>query len=112
MLANDGARVFSFDLDGVVEFNQKGKEVKSQIERKEALSISEIVITGVPNDNFDKIEYKEIKTDACCLNFSSFENFSSEVKEKVRIYIPRVGPVTVAMCLRNIARMAEFFKNK
>ena len=109
MLSNDGARVFSFDINGVVEFNLDSPPKETKISREEALRNSNIVITGVPTSSFKKVELGELKENVCCVNFSSVENFSPEVCQSVPIYVPRVGPVTVTMCLRNLLRMAEHF---
>jgi len=110
MLANDGAKVYSFDINDVMEFQADSQEKLVSISRKDALSESDIIITGVPNSKFEKITASEVRETSCCLNFSSLENFEPNVKEKVETFIPRVGPVTVTMCLRNAIRMAESFK--
>ncbi len=112
MMANDGATVFSFDVNGVMLFTGQDGEKETTISRKEALEQSDIIITGVPSPDFEPVSLGEISPDACCLNFSSIKNFSEEVPENVRIFIPRVGPVTVAMCLRNILRLFQQYQNK
>lgn len=104
MLGNDGAKVFSFDIDGVLEItNTEAKE--TNISRQEALKQSEIVITGVPNKNFEKISKHEVKQNIVALNFSTIQNFTKEAIEYVDIYIPRVGPLTIAMCIKNSLRL-------
>jgi methylenetetrahydrofolate dehydrogenase (NADP+) / methenyltetrahydrofolate cyclohydrolase len=112
MMANDGAQVFSFDINGVMTFSKEDGELESTISRKEALRLSDIVITGVPSKNFELIRSDEMKPDACCLNFSSFKNFSDDVVDSARIFVPRVGPVTVAMCLRNVLRLYQQYHSK
>ncbi|HMO18202.1 MAG TPA: tetrahydrofolate dehydrogenase/cyclohydrolase catalytic domain-containing protein [Oligoflexia bacterium] len=109
MLSNDGAEVFSFDIDGLVLFSPGGKEEESKMTRAEALRQSDIVITGVPSNDFDVIRSEELGKESCCLNFSSFRNFSEDVPSSVKTFIPRVGPVTVAMCLRNLLRVYKQF---
>ncbi|MBN1928310.1 MAG: bifunctional methylenetetrahydrofolate dehydrogenase/methenyltetrahydrofolate cyclohydrolase [Chlorobiaceae bacterium] len=106
MLSNDGARVYSFDIDGgfVVDVNGPGHE-QMPVSREEALRQSDIVITGVPSRQFDKIRAEELKPGAVCLNFSSIQNFEPEAKEAAALYIPRVGPMTVAMCMRNALQL-------
>lgn len=104
MLSNDGAKVYSFDVNDVILCSGGKIEILKDITREQALFESNIVITGVPN-NFKLISTKELIPDAVCLNFSSIENFEQNVQDFARIYIPRVGPVTVAMCLRNLLRM-------
>ena len=106
MLSNDGARVYSFDIDGgfVVDVNAPFHDRKP-VTRQEALRQSDIVITGVPSRQFDKIRAEELKPGAVCLNFSSIRNFEDEAREAAALYIPRVGPMTVAMCMRNALQL-------
>jgi methylenetetrahydrofolate dehydrogenase (NADP+)/methenyltetrahydrofolate cyclohydrolase len=106
MLANDGAKVFSFDIDGGVTID-RDNGASGSITRAEALARSSVVITGVPSRQFEKVRAEEIRPDAICLNFSSVQNFEDSAKEKAALYIPRVGPLTVAMCLRNALRLFE-----
>lgn len=106
MLTNDGAKVYSFDSDGGFaifgpEASQKG------ISREAALQASDVIITGVPGKEFKKIQATEINAEVICLNFSSVQNFENDAKEKAGLYIPRVGPLTVAMCMRNALRLFE-----
>jgi len=106
MLSNDGARVYSFDINGgvVVDISASQKE-EIAVTRAEALKNSDIVITGVPSRNFEKIRADELKPEAICLNFSSVQNFDTAAKETASLYIPRVGTMTVAMCLRNALQL-------
>jgi len=106
MLSNDGARVFSFDVDGgvVIEPGSSGRE-SAAISRARALCEADVVITGVPSRSFEKIRADEIGPDTICMNFSSAPNFEHAAKETARLYIPRVGTMTVAMCMRNALRL-------
>ncbi|MBV8049415.1 MAG: hypothetical protein JO171_19890 [Paludibacterium sp.] len=104
MLANDGGNVYSFDVNGG-EVIRNDKNPPEPIDRATALSRSDIVITGVPSRQFEKIRAEELKPGAICLNFSFVKNFEDAARESARIYVPRVGPLTVAMCLRNAARL-------
>ncbi len=106
MLSNDGARVYSFDINGgfVVDVNSSDHESRP-VTREEALSQSDIVITGVPSPHFEKVRAEELKPGAICLNFSYIQNFEPEAKEAASLYIPRVGPMTVAMCMRNALQL-------
>jgi methylenetetrahydrofolate dehydrogenase (NADP+)/methenyltetrahydrofolate cyclohydrolase len=105
MLKNDGATVYSFDIEGGVVMRKNGKEKK--ISREKALRESDAIITGVPSRAFEKIRGEEIKENATCLNFSFVQNFEESAKERAGIFIPRVGPMTIAMCLRNVVRLYE-----
>jgi len=108
MLSNDGATVYSIDINGPLKFvDAKPSEI--EISRAEALRQADIVITGVPDTDFVRIGSAEIKADAICLNISSIANFEEDVDSPARIFIPRVGPVTVAMCMRNSLRLYKNF---
>jgi 5,10-methylene-tetrahydrofolate dehydrogenase/methenyl tetrahydrofolate cyclohydrolase len=108
MLSNDGARVYSFDLNGPLLFRD-AKPEEIDISRATALQESDIVITGVPSLQFTKIHDSEIKPDSVCLNFSSLPNFADDIEAHSGIYIPKVGPMTVAMCMRNTIRLYANF---
>ncbi len=108
MMSNDGAKVVSFDLNGPLVFINSIPH-ESSITRAEALRQSDIVITGVPGDSFQKISASEIDPGTICLNFSSSPNFEDDVNTHTDIYIPRVGPMTVAMCMRNLIRLYNIF---
>jgi methylenetetrahydrofolate dehydrogenase (NAD+) len=108
MISNDGARVYSFDLDGPILF-EDGQVSEIGMSRAQALAESDVVITGVPAKSFELVRASELKEQAVCLNFATIRNFEKDVKETVRLYIPRVGPVTVAMCLRNTLRLYRNF---
>jgi methylenetetrahydrofolate dehydrogenase (NADP+)/methenyltetrahydrofolate cyclohydrolase len=105
MLAHDGAQVFSFDEHGPLEVTPAGEVLESQLSRGEALARSSIVITGVPSRSFPLVDACELRPEALCLNFSTLRNFTQAAQEAARVYIPRVGPVTVAMVLRNAVRL-------
>jgi methylenetetrahydrofolate dehydrogenase (NADP+)/methenyltetrahydrofolate cyclohydrolase len=104
MLSHDGGRVYSFDINGGLIIDADGR-AKTPISRERALEESDIVITGVPSRSFEKVRAKELKRGVICLNFSSVQNFAEDAKEMASCYIPRVGPLTVAMCLRNALRL-------
>jgi methylenetetrahydrofolate dehydrogenase (NADP+)/methenyltetrahydrofolate cyclohydrolase len=40
-----------------------------------------------------------------CLNFSTVANFSDDAVAQAAVFIPRVGPMTVTMALRNTVRL-------
>jgi methylenetetrahydrofolate dehydrogenase (NADP+) / methenyltetrahydrofolate cyclohydrolase len=112
MLANDGADVLSFDVDGVQAFLPSGvgqahSVTDTQVDRSTALGSADIVITGVPSRSFPRIGPGEIRAGAVCVNFSTFANFEPEITEKAGIFIPRVGPMTVTMALRNTLRLYQ-----
>jgi methylenetetrahydrofolate dehydrogenase (NAD+) len=115
LLANDGACVYSVDLDGVQQFT-RGQGLKKHhhevLEKPgwglpECLPLSDVVISGVPGENF-KVPSELIRDGAVCINFSSEKNFiGDQVKEKASIYVPAIGKVTIAVLLRNLLRLVH-----
>ncbi len=108
MMSNDGATVYSFDINGPLRF-ENAKPFETSITRAEALAESDIVITGVPSRSFEKIRPAEVRRNTVCVNFSSLPNFEREIESHTDIYIPKVGPMTVAMCMRNTLRLYHNF---
>lgn len=112
MMANDGASVTSFDIDGPLSFVPgRGGEPHSveetSVDRATALAAADIVITGVPSRSFQRIAASEIAEGTICVNFSTFANFEPDVREKASVFVPRVGPMTVTMALRNTLRLYQ-----
>jgi methylenetetrahydrofolate dehydrogenase (NADP+)/methenyltetrahydrofolate cyclohydrolase len=120
MMANDGAEVVSFDIDGPLLFApdppadepcdpERGggahRVQETTLDRREALAGADIVITGVPSPAFEKVHAHEIPGSAVCINFSTLKNFDDDVAEKAAVFVPRVGPMTVTMALRNTLRL-------
>jgi 5,10-methylene-tetrahydrofolate dehydrogenase/methenyl tetrahydrofolate cyclohydrolase len=110
MLANDGATVISLDLTGAVVFEpaigRHSHVVRdTDLDRAAALREADAVITGVPSREFALVTGEEIKPGAICVNFSQFRNFDDSVLETASAFIPRVGPMTVAMATRNLVRL-------
>jgi methylenetetrahydrofolate dehydrogenase (NADP+)/methenyltetrahydrofolate cyclohydrolase len=108
MMSNDGATVYSFDINGPLVF-ENARPSESRISRAAALAESDIVITGVPNKSFEKVRCDEIRPGTACLNFSSFPNFDDDINTHTDTFIPKVGPMTVAMCMRNTVRLFRNF---
>ncbi len=111
MLANDGATVISIDITGAVVFEPaigRHSHVVSDtdFDRASALREADVVITGVPSREFALVTGEEIKSGAICVNFSEFRNFDDSVLDVASAFVPRVGPMTVAMATRNLLRLA------
>lgn len=104
MMSNDGAIVYSFDEFGSFLY-RAGEAQETNITRREALKTSNVVITGVPCKTFNPIQSSEINPSTVCLNFATIKNFDPECERFVNTFIPRVGPVTIAMCMRNTLRL-------
>ncbi len=109
MMSNDGAQVYSFDESGPLLYCG-GQAEETDITRSEALQVSNIVVTGVPARDFPKFQAAELKPATVCVNFATIKNFATEVKDKVETFIPRVGPVTIAMCMRNTLRLSNAYQ--
>ncbi len=111
MLANDGAEVVSLDVSSTLLFEPAiGRHAHavrdSDEDRASALARADVVITGVPSRSFPLVRAEEIAAGAICVNFSQFRNFDDSVLEKASAFIPRVGPMTVTMAMRNLVRLA------
>ena len=111
MMSNDGAMVLSFDEHGPLEF-KAGAPNETSMDRRSALAQSDIIITGVPGSSFALVKREEVHSNSVCVNFSSEKNFNEDVESHVRTFIPRVGPMTVAMCMRNTIRLFENFHHE
>ena len=111
MMSNDGAMVLSFDEHGPLEF-KAGAPNETSMGRRSALAQSDIIITGVPGSGFALVKREEVPGNSVCVNFSSEKNFNEDVESHVRTFIPRVGPMTVAMCMRNTIRLFENFHHE
>ena len=106
LMSNDGASVFSFDEHGPLLF-KNGIPEETEYQRADALKLSDIVVTGVPDKDFKKISTEELKREVICINFSTNQNFDTNVEGFALDFIPRVGPMTVTMCMRNAIRLYE-----
>jgi methylenetetrahydrofolate dehydrogenase (NAD+) len=114
LLANDGAKVYSIDINGVQIFSRgpgielsrhQVTETKHTVD--EVLPLCDVVITGVPSASY-QVNVDQLKDGVVAINFSSYRNFPESIKEKASIYVPSVGKVTVAMLQRNLLRLAEY----
>jgi methylenetetrahydrofolate dehydrogenase (NAD+) len=111
LLANDGATVFSADIDNIQKFTRgeglhlsRHKVEDVDISLEEAAQNADVIITGVPSASY-KFPKDLVKDGAVCVNFSSERNFNADVKEKASLYVPMTGKVTIAMLLRNLLRL-------
>ncbi|GAV51932.1 hypothetical protein ZYGR_0AF04040 [Zygosaccharomyces rouxii] len=117
LLANDGAIVYSVDVDNIQKFTRgEGlKFKKHHVEDlgafsadllKQCCSEADVIVTGVPSESY-KFPTEFIKEGAVCINFSSNKNFDESVKSKASLYVPMTGKVTISMLLRNMLRLIE-----
>jgi 5,10-methylene-tetrahydrofolate dehydrogenase/methenyl tetrahydrofolate cyclohydrolase len=110
MLANDGALVHSLDVDGTMTFEpaigRRAFDVRdSGLDRAAALRDADVVISAVPSREFELIRGDEIRENAICVDVAEFTNFDPSVLERASVFVPRVGPLTVAMAARNLPRL-------
>ena len=121
LLANDGARVFSVDIDSIQEYtkrpgpsaddNAPGRRyhphhvVRSCAKSlEECLALSDVVISAVPNASY-KVPTASLKDGCICVNVASEKNFEKDVREKVRGCIALEWPHGVM--LREIGLLAK-----
>ncbi|GAM22152.1 hypothetical protein SAMD00019534_053270 [Acytostelium subglobosum LB1] len=108
MLANDGAFVYSIDLNGVICF-QAGKRQgtikmsETTVSKEEAIQKSDILILGVPSPKY-KVDSALIRDGTVVINFAGCLNVDESVDSKC-IMVPAIGKVTIAMLERNLMRL-------
>ncbi|KAG8936513.1 hypothetical protein FRC02_001479 [Tulasnella sp. 418] len=123
LLANDGARVFSVDIDSIQEYTKRPTSNTNAGPRRlyhprhvvhpcsntleECLALSDVVISAVPSVNY-KVKTANLKDGCVCVNISSEKNFEKEVRDKASLYLPSVGKVTIMMLLRNLMRLCQY----
>jgi methylenetetrahydrofolate dehydrogenase (NADP+) / methenyltetrahydrofolate cyclohydrolase len=114
MMANDGAEVVSFDVDGPLIFLPKDENDPSEpahaveetgLDRAAALARADVVVTGVPSREFRPVGADEVREGVVCVNFSTLKNFRDDIVGRASAFVPRVGPMTVTMALRNTLRL-------
>ncbi|GAA5930223.1 hypothetical protein JCM3775_004333 [Rhodotorula graminis] len=125
LLSNDGARVFSVDLDGIQEFTRRKVDAESgesgskasfhpchvvkkcELSYEECLAASDVVIGGVPSKSY-KIPTAHLKEGVIAVNFSESKNFEDDIKEKASLYCPGIGKATIVLLQRNLLRLREY----
>lgn len=113
LLANDGAVVYSADVNDIQKFTRgdglskiKHQVSDTDISLKDAALLADVIITGVPSEGY-KFPDEYVKYGAVCINFSSYKNFNVSVKEHASLYVPMTGKVTIMMLLRNLLRLCN-----
>mmetsp|Transcript_19712 Transcript_19712/g.47601 ORF Transcript_19712/g.47601 Transcript_19712/m.47601 type:complete len:385 (-) Transcript_19712:152-1306(-) len=111
MLANDGAIVYSVDINSIYVFqNGRLQPCDDSVTPESCVRKSSIVVTGVPTKNY-RLPTEWIQPNTTVANVASFKNVDEESLLKIPgvVYIPLVGKVTVAMLERNLMRLYEQF---
>lgn len=109
MLANDGADVYSIDINNIYLFRDGRLHKVDEGETPEScVKKSSVVITGVPTKSY-RLNTEWIQPGSTVVNVSSFKNIDEEELLKIPdvTYVPMVGKVTVAMLERNVVRLFE-----
>merc|ERR1711974_7565 len=112
MLANDGATVYSIDIDNIYIFRRGKLDVPpAGTSMEEVVQGADIVILGVPSESY-KLDASLIKENAVVINVSTFKNIDEKAllaqRPGVR-YMGQIGKVTVAMLERNLMRLRHNF---
>ncbi|KAG9288073.1 hypothetical protein G9A89_017668 [Geosiphon pyriformis] len=117
LLANDGAMVYSVDINNIERFTRgtglkwhMHKVEKTDATLEDIIPLCDVVITGVPTKAY-KLPTALLRDGVNAINFSAFKNFEDTVTEKASIYVPSVGKVTIAMLERNLLRLYDYFHN-
>lgn len=116
LLANDGATVYSVDIQNIQQFT-RGDDLLMQRHKVVDLDATEsslekltpqcdVIITGVPSESY-KFPSELISNGAMVINFSSAKNFNDDIKQKAGLYVPSIGKVTISMLLRNLLRLID-----
>lgn len=125
LLANDGARVLSVDIDSIQEYTKRPKASSDSSEQpakryhprhivqpsnlslQECLAVSDVVVSAVPSAAY-KVKTDWLKDGCICLNVAADKNFEVNVRDKASMYVPSVGKVTILMLLRNLLRLQQY----
>lgn len=95
LLANDGARVFSADIDSIQEYTKRppgdgdAKRFHARhvvrpcaLSLDECLAAADVVVGAVPSAAY-KVRTASLKDGCVCINVSSEKNFEADVRQKV-----------------------------
>mmetsp|Transcript_10325 Transcript_10325/g.19817 ORF Transcript_10325/g.19817 Transcript_10325/m.19817 type:complete len:372 (+) Transcript_10325:150-1265(+) len=112
MLSNDGATVFSVDINSIYRFEPGGRLEKCDVGEtpESCVRKSAIIVTGVPTKEY-RLPTGWIQPNSTVVNVASFKNVDEEELLKIPgvAYVPMVGKVTVAMLERNLMRLFDQF---
>jgi hypothetical protein len=111
LLANDGARVFSVDIDSIQEytkrptpptFNEEGgkaaaarrayhprhvvRTVPPSFDLSRCLALSDVVVSAVPSATY-KVPTAALKDGCVCVNVAADKNFEADVRDKVGLIV-------------------------
>lgn len=109
MLANDGAEVYSVDIDSIFRLT-RGKLHETEETVETASRKSSVIVTGVPVKAY-RFNTEWIQPNTTFVNISCYKNVDKAALLQIEgvNYVPLVGKVTVAMLERNLLRLYENF---
>lgn len=99
LLANDGARVFSVDIDSIQEYTKRPVSSDmntaatersyhphhvarpSQLNLEQCLALSDVIVSAVPSTEY-KVRTEWLKDGCICVNVAAEKNFEANVREK------------------------------
>lgn len=102
MLANDGARVYSVDIDSIHTYERSESKLTitpTHASLPELLTVSDVVVTAVPGKY--KVPTQHLAEGAVCVDVSEMGNFEEDVRDRAGVYAPRIGSVTILMLMLN-----------
>jgi methylenetetrahydrofolate dehydrogenase (NAD+) len=112
MLANDGADVYSIDIESIYLFRQGRRllQVSKEETPESCIRKSTVVVTGVPSKEY-RLDTTWIQPNTTVVNVASFKNVDEDALLLIPgvVYVPMVGKVTVAMLERNLMRLFDNF---
>ena len=108
MLYNDGAEVYSIDIDTIYKLKDNNDYVSIEYNLNEVLEQCDIIITGVPVEKY-KLPLETVQEGTILINFSHFKNIDEESVMKINgiKYVSSIGKMTIAMLERNLLRLYE-----
>jgi len=111
MLANDGADVYSVDVDSIY-LMRRGEMRTTRATVETACKLSDVIITGVPSQEY-RLDLSWVSPGTTVINVSPYRE-QLDVKSLMQIpgvkYVPLVGQVTVAMLERNLVTLINNFQ--
>ena len=132
LLANDGARVFSVDIDSIHEYTKRpaapaasdsGESGRAAAARRayhprhvvravppsfdlaRCLAISDVVVSAVPSATY-KVPTAGLKDGCVCVNVAADKNFEADVRDKVRFglcFLTLVNSVCACVLLAGVS---------
>jgi len=112
MLANDGATVYSVDINSIFLLSGNGQRMHHATGETPETCVrnSSVVVTGVPTKDY-RLPTDWIQPFTTVVNVASYKNVDEDELLKIPgvVYVPLVGKVTVAMLERNLMRLFDQF---